>query len=216
MHRRVAAVVAGVLMVGLPSAGALAQGISHRPSVGVMAGVNLASISGEDISGIDNRTGFLAGVFLTFHVTNTFAIQPEAIYSQKGASDNSDPDFKATFKMDYVDFPVLLRFDIPVAGPIRPFFVAGPAFGVQVKCAIAAEGSGVSASADCDLVDESSEIQFRKKSFDLSGVAGAGLDFKLGGTTLMVGARYEHGLTDVVQDGSIKNRTWSVVGGVTF
>jgi len=61
MHRRVAAVVAGVLMVGLPSAGALAQGISHRPSVGVMAGVNLASISGEDISGIDNRTGFLAG-----------------------------------------------------------------------------------------------------------------------------------------------------------
>jgi hypothetical protein len=216
MQRGIAATVAGVLMVGMSSAGALAQGISHRPSVGVMAGVNVASISGDDITGIDNRTGFMVGGFLTFRITNTFAIQPEAIFSQKGASENSDPDFKATFKMDYIDFPVLLRFDIPVTGPIRPFFLAGPAFGVQVKCTIAAEGQGVSASADCDLVDESSEIQFRNKTFDLSGVAGAGLDFRLGGTTLMVGARYQHGFTDVVKDASVKNRTWSVLAGITF
>jgi hypothetical protein len=216
MQRAIAATVAGVLMVGVSSAGALAQGISHRPSIGLMAGVNVASISGDDITGIDNRTGFMLGGSLTFHITNSFAIQPEAIFSQKGASENSDPDFKATFKMDYIDFPVLLRFDIPVTGPIRPFFLAGPAFGVQVKCAIAAEGQGVSASADCDLVDESSEIQFRNKTFDLSGVAGAGLDFRLGGTTLMVGARYQHGFTDVVKDASVKNRTWSVLAGVTF
>lgn len=216
MQRAIAATVVGVLMVGASSAGALAQGISHRPSIGLMAGVNVASISGDDITGIDNRTGFMLGGSLTFHITNSFAIQPEAIFSQKGASENSDPDFKATFKMDYIDFPVLLRFDIPVTGPIRPFFLAGPAFGVQVKCAIAAEGQGVSASADCDLVDESSEIQFRNKTFDLSGVAGAGLDFRLGGTTLMVGARYQHGFTDVVKDASVKNRTWSVLAGVTF
>lgn len=219
MHERIAAIVAGAMLMGAPIGGAAAQGIPlapRRPTVGIMAGANLAKISGDDITSADNRTGFLAGVFLTFHLTNTFAIQPEAVYSQRGASDNSDPNFDATFKMDYIDIPVLLRYDIPVVGPIRPFFVAGPSFGLQVKCAIGIEGQGLNASVACDQIGQDSEIQFRNKTFDLSGILGAGLDFRLGGQTLMVGARYQHGFSDVVEDASAKSRTWSVVAGLGF
>ena len=219
MHHRIAAIVAGAMLMGAPIGGAAAQGIPlvpQRPTIGIMAGVNLSKISGDDITSADNRTGFLGGIFVTFHLTNTFAIQPEAIYSQRGASDNSDPDFDATFKLDYIDVPVLLRFDIPVVGPIRPFFVAGPSFGLQVKCAIGVEGQGASASVDCDQIGQDSDIQFENKTFDLSGVVGAGLDFRLGGHTLMVGARYQHGFSDVVKDASVKNRTWSVVAGLGF
>ncbi len=219
MRKGIVAVLAGVAMIGVAGTGVRAQGVplvSSGPTFGVMAGVNLATLSGDDITSVDNRTGFLGGVFVTFHLTNTFAIQPEAIYSQRGASDNSDPSFDATFKLDYIDVPLLLRFDVPVAGPIRPFFVAGPSFGLQVKCAVGAEGEGASASVDCDQIEESGGIQIGNRTFDMSGVAGAGLDFRLGGTTLMLGARYQHGFSDVVEDAAVKNRTWSVLAGLAF
>ena len=219
MHHRHIVLSAAALLLGAPVSGAVAQGIPlvpHRPTVGVMAGVNLSKIGGDDITSADNRTGLLGGVFVTFHLTNTFGLQPEVLYSQKGASDNSDPSFDATFKLDYIDVPLLLRYDIPVVGPIRPFFVAGPSFGLQVKCEVEASSDGATASADCDRIADSSEIQFQKKTFDLSGVVGAGLDFRLGGTTLMVGARYEHGFSDVVEDASARNRTWSIVAGLGF
>ncbi|HEU6450059.1 MAG TPA: porin family protein [Gemmatimonadaceae bacterium] len=219
MHHRVAGMVAGVMMLGAPMAGLAAQGIPlvpKRPTIGVMAGVNLAKISGDGTDALDSRTGWLGGVFVTFHLTNTFGIQPEALYSQRGASADAGSGFDATIKMDYIDIPVLLRYDIPVVGPIRPFFVAGPAFGIQTKCVIAAEGDGVSASADCDQFDEDPEARIDNKSFDLSGVVGAGLDFRLGGHTLMVGARYQHGFSDVVKDASAKSRTWSIVAGLGF
>lgn len=219
MHRRIVGLLAGAMMMGAPVAGVAAQGIPlvpSRPTIGIMAGVNLASISGDDISDVDNRTGVLGGVFVTFHLTNSFGIEPEALYSQRGASLSDAGDFDATIKMDYIEIPVLLRFGIPVVGPIRPFFVAGPSFGFQSKCAVTAEGSGVSASVDCDQFDEDPEASIDSKSFDLSGVVGAGLDFRLGGTTLMVGARYQHGFSDVVKDASAKNRTWSIVAGLGF
>lgn len=219
MHHRIVGVVAGAMMLGAAAAGAAAQSVplvAKRPGIGIMAGVNLAKISGDDVGSADNRTGFLGGVYVTFHVTNTFAIQPEAVYSQRGASEDLGTDASATFKMDYIDIPVLLRYDIPVVGPIRPFFVAGPAFGLQVKCAVGVDGSGASASVDCDRLAQDSEVQFENKTFDLSGVVGAGLDFRLGGHTLMLGARYQHGFSDVVKDASVRSRTWSVVAGLGF
>lgn len=218
MHYRHAVWAAAALLLGAPAHSAGAQGlpIPHRPTIGVMAGVNLSKLGGDDITGADNRTGFMGGLFVTFHVTNGFAIQPEVIYSQRGASDNSDPDFDATFKLDYIDVPVLLRFEIPVVGPIRPFFLAGPSFGLQVKCGIEGSGGGVSASVDCDQIGDQVGLQFEKKTFDLSGVVGAGLDFHLGGHTLMLGARYQHGFSDVMKDATVKNRTWSVVAGLGF
>ena len=219
MHHRIAGMVAGVMMIGAPMAGLAAQGIPlvpQRPTFGIMAGVNLAKISGDGTDALDSRTGWLGGVFVTFHLTNTFAIQPEALYSQRGASADAGSGFDATIKMDYIDIPVLLRYDIPVVGPIRPFFVAGPAFGIQAKCAISGEGEGVSASVDCDQLNEDPEASFDPKTFDLSGVVGAGLDFRLGGHTLMLGARYQHGFSDVVKDASAKSRTWSIVAGLGF
>lgn len=219
MHHRIAGIVAGVMMMGAPVAGAAAQAIplvSKRPTIGIMAGVNLARISGDETDALDSRTGWLGGVFVTFHLTNTFGIQPEALYSQRGASADAGSGVDATIKMDYIDIPVLLRYSVPVTGPIRPFFVAGPAFGIQSKCSIAAEGEGVSASVDCDQFEDDPEASFDSKTFDLSGVVGAGLDFRVGGRTLMLGARYQHGFSDVVKDASAKSRTWSVVAGLGF
>jgi len=219
MKMRIAAVAAAAVLVSASAVSVAAQGIPlvpKRPTFGIMGGVNLAKISGDDVGSADNRTGFLGGVFLTVHLTNTFAIQPEAIYSQRGASDNSEPGVNVTFKLDYIDVPVLLRFDVPVAGPIRPFLLAGPAFGLQTSCAVGVKGDGASMSVDCDRLGEAAEVQFEKKTFDLSGVVGAGLDFRVGGRTLMLGARYQHGFSDVMEDVSVRNRTWSVVAGLGF
>lgn len=217
MQHRHFAWVAAALLLGAPIHNAVAQGLpAPRATFGVMAGINVAKLSGDNITGIDNRTGMLGGLFLTLHLTNSFAVEPELLYSQHGAASNSDPDVDFTFKMDYVDVPVLLRFEVPVVGPIRPFFVAGPAFGIKTKCNVEGSVDGGSASADCDNVGDQFGESFETKSFDLSGVAGAGIDFRLGGTTLMLGARYQHGFSDVLKDVSAKNRTWSIVAGLGF
>ena len=69
MHHRHFSWAAAALLLGAPVRSAVAQGllpVPQRPTIGVMAGVNLATLSGDDIASPDNRTGFLGGVFVTF------------------------------------------------------------------------------------------------------------------------------------------------------
>ena len=219
MHYRHVAWSLAAFLLGASASAATAQGlrpVQERPTIGLLAGINLADVSDSDFDGADKRTGLIGGVFVTFHITPVLGIQPELLYSQKGVSFNSS-DVDATLKLDYIDVPVLLRFNIPTDGAqVRPFFVAGPAFGIQVNCGIKASSDGMSGSVDCDRIDDESGIDFNTKTFDFSGVLGAGLDFNIGQQTLMLGARYEHGFSEVFDGATAKNRTWSIVAGFGF
>ena len=60
--------------------------------LGVKAGLNIASIGGDDADQIlegqslDSKTGFAGGLFFMYQFSNMFAIQPEAYYTMKGAT----------------------------------------------------------------------------------------------------------------------------------
>ena len=54
------------------------------PTYGLKAGVTFASLSGDDVEGLDSKTGFMIGGFADIPVSPTFSIQPEALYVQKG------------------------------------------------------------------------------------------------------------------------------------
>ncbi len=61
-----------------------------------------------------------------------FAIQPEAYYTMKGATDKMDfqgTTVDLTYTLDYIEIPVLVKFLIPIQGSgVKPAIFAGPFF----------------------------------------------------------------------------------------
>ena len=92
---------------------------------------------------------------------------------------------------------------------MRPHFYGGPSFGFKSNCKLEATDGEQSGSIDCDN-------DFDLKSFDLGGVIGAGIGFPLGGVGATIGARYQHGFSDIAKDATVKNRVFSIYGSVEF
>lgn len=72
MHKRFVMVSAAALALAAASHTATAQLPTPKPTIGVLGGLNLATLSGSDISGVSNRTGFQAGLFLTLHMNSAW------------------------------------------------------------------------------------------------------------------------------------------------
>lgn len=143
-----------------------AQSLDFGPKIGA----NFSNLS--DASGLkfDNKTGLQAGIFLGIKF-DSFAIQPELLYSQQGA----DSDF-GDFNLDYVTIPVILKYYLIGGLNIQ----VGPQFGFVVN-------DDFPSAEDIDT-----------NSFDFSGAVGAGVDLPLG---FRVAARYNFGITDVTDNG---------------
>ena len=117
---------------------------------------------------------------------------------------------KVKIKLAYIDIPVLLQYEATGSSDVRPHVYAGPSFGFKSGCKVEGSGEGVSVSTDC----KDAEIDI--KSFDLGGVVGAGLTFPLGGLRAAVGARYQHGFSDLEAESVVKNRVLSFYVGLEF
>jgi len=192
-----------------------AQGMTApKPTFGVLAGLNVATAGGNDVQNAGSRTGLAIGGFATFHLANGFGIEPELLFSQKGASQSGGGETE-TFKLDYIEIPVLARYDVATRGPAHPYFLAGPALAFQVSCNLEATSDGESQSASCD--DLADQFDLHKKTFDFGGQIGAGVAFPAGKKmNLSFSVRYTLGFTDVFDNVDAKNRNWSFLAGLTF
>lgn len=190
-------VMVAALAAALPQI-AYAQGIS----VGVKAGLNMATISGEAVENTDLKTGLTAGVYLTLS-TPLLSLQPEVLVSEKGAKQTQEvggSSVETRFNSTYVDVPVLVRFGIPLpASPVKPYLFAGPSAGFLLSSKFSQDGEEI------DVKDD-------QKSMDWAAVVGAGVNFG----ALSIDARANFGLSSVSDSSSdfdMKNRTYSVMVG---
>ena len=162
-------------------------------------GVAFSKAGGSDAKN-DNESkfnaGFLGGAAFEIGVTETFAIQPELLYIQKGGK-SSKYDVKSY--LGYIEIPVLFKF---YAGPV--YFNAGPyvAFGLKEKD----KGSGASVSQsfkDAGL-----------NSTDAGLALGLGVAFEAGPGKIVLDARYDHGLLKLPKESGtgdkIFNRTIAI------
>jgi len=191
-------------------AGAQSRASGSTLRIGVMAGANSATLGGKDVDDADRRTGFVGGVYIVKPFAGPLAFRPELLFSQKGAKTSlsvDQVDVDATLKLSYLDIPVLLQVESPAASGVRPHVYAGPSFGFKADCKIEASAGGVSQSIDCDQ-------DFDLKSFDLGAVIGGGVGFALGTVEATVGARYQHGFSDIAKDATAKNRVFSIYASV--
>ena len=195
--------VAAVLATGamfLASSDATAQ---SRVRTGLKGGLNASSLfyDGQGVSNKNERIGFHAGVFAQVPAGESFAIQPELLYTTKGASANYNIlgiNGANTFRLNYAELPVLATFKLGQAVELQ----AGPYVAYLLNSNINSNGDfGVGTGAI-------NRNNFNKVDY---GVAG-GLNIYFG--KAFVGARYEQGLQRIANSGAARTLLGNAKNGV--
>jgi hypothetical protein len=168
---------------------------------GAKGGVVFATTSDESAD-TTYRTGFAAGAFVEWPLGTRLAVQPEALFVQKGSKlDSSLVD--SSFRVDYLEVPVLVKYNL-TASPGAFFVYGGPAVAFKLKARSFADFGGST------IVDDVSDDV---ESVEWSLVAGGGKEFK----RFFVEGRYVHGMKNIDKLGSdAKTRTIAALAGLRF
>lgn len=160
---------------------------AQSPRFGVRVGANYSGLSGDDPTAYTDRMfGFHAGITSQFALTsdNFLAIQPEILFSKKGAESKDD---NRKIKLSYIDVPVLAKIN---AGPL--YFEAGPQVSFRIGGDIEQDGN--------NIVDD---LDFYK-STSFGYAAGVGLaSTPLG---LSIGVRYNGDISKLNDVDNISDR----------
>lgn len=160
--------------------------------VGLKLGGSLAQYRGKDtFVGNGNLVGYCGGAMLHLPVSPVFSVQPELLYSQKGAVSqyfvlSSTTSASGNQRLDYLEAPVLAK----LRSRIGLFVEAGPTFAYLLNARI---------------VDQQTNFDNRGdfKAFELGYAAGVGFQTKEG---FMLGTRYTRGLTSLFKAGAYRGR----------
>ena len=179
---------------------------------GVKVGGSLTNFVGSDVSSSSsNKIGFHGGFVANIALGNRLSVQPELLYSMKGAKDEvslGGTTIKATQTLHYIELPILLK------AKFNQFFVeAGPQAGVLFDASVKTEGGSSSAT-------ESNKDQFNEVLFGYA--AGFGYQLESG---LMLGLRYNGDFNNVTRgvtannvktQANARNSAFQVYVGYTF
>src|SRR5690606_27785651 len=101
--------------------------VQSQVRFGAKAGVNFASVNGDDFDDVDGVTGFQVGAVAKIGITELLAIQPELLFSAQGYSvDGLGDDFSV--RLGYINLPVMADFTIVEGLCLQ----GGPQFGFNV------------------------------------------------------------------------------------
>ncbi|MGF7217556.1 hypothetical protein GGR92_003730 [Spirosoma lacussanchae] len=182
-----------VLAVGslvTSSSDALAQG---RVRTGIKGGLNASSLfyDNQGVSNKNERIGFHAGLFAQAPLGEFLAIQPELLYSTKGASADYNLlgfNGRNTFRLNYAELPVLLTFKLGQAVELQ----AGPYAAYLLNSNVNSNGDFGSGSSAIN------RDNFNKVDYGIAG----GLNIYFG--KAFIGARYEQGLQRIANSGAAR------------
>lgn len=184
--------------------------LNAQTMFGAKAGLNLATITGDETEDFNGRTSFHIGVLAEFEVSDTFSFQPELMYSSQGAEESYTEDgskIEGDIKLDYLNIPLMAKFYVAEGFSIE----AGPQIGILLSAEYDWKADGESGSIDLKDEELVKDIDFGLNF---------GLGYKLDGG-LNFGARYNLGLSNVnddvdSDDVNIKNGVFQVSVGYFF
>jgi hypothetical protein len=175
-----------VLLFSIPSF-VFAQGVGF----GLKGGVNFANQAITNIN-TESMTGYHGGAYFVFGFSETFALQPEVLFSSQGST---LPDVDELNEFNYISVPLLLRWK-----PVTFLSIeAGPQFSYLL-----------------DARREGESVKEEVKKTDLGLAAGLTLHTPIG---FNGGVRYVWGFTNIgnlENDLEIKNKMLQVFVGWTI
>jgi hypothetical protein len=182
---------------------------------GIKLGLNFSNfpkVAGETDWQV--KTGFVAGGCLSFNLFEFFAIQPELLFSWKGAQyreETSEHIYEQIISLTYIDLPVLAKLTVPLDSKYRPFIYAGPYFGLKLSAT-----SRITIETATDYIDQETKLD-SAKTWDRGLVYGGGIQISLSGGTFVMEARYAMSSASVFNVGTEKkNKVVSVLVGAQF
>lgn len=173
-------------------------------SFGVKGGVNIASLVGDGVDNLNIRTSVHFAGIVEIELSDKFSIQPEIMFSAQGAKQSIN-DYEASWFLNYINIPLLGKYYINDKLSLE----AGPQIGFLMNAKLDWKNDEESGLDDLDEI--TSSIDF-------------GIDFGLGyklESGLNFGARYNVGLSDVVDDfedngSTVKNGVFQISVGYFF
>jgi hypothetical protein len=178
------------------------SGISAQITLGVKAGGTVATVDQTptlaDIRETNNVTGFSGGFFVEFG-EGLAALRPELLFQQRGY-EYTLADFDSTFleRFNYLDIPVTLRlrFGQP---KFRVFVEGGASLGFVLDGIRRVSANGNTVEMDIPTGDPFGPDGRKNRNYDLTGILGGGVEFKLGPGILSCNGRYNLDLNDLYQ-----------------
>ncbi|MEH0007648.1 MAG: porin family protein [Flavobacteriales bacterium] len=156
---------------GLTTAGA------QNIDMGVKVGFSSTQI--DNLLDSKSRSGFLGGLFVTLKTGDTFAIQPELLFTQSGG----EFDF-GRIRLDNLSIPIVFKYEI--FSPLS--LVAGPIFNFKLHDHISFREGYAAVKG-----------QIARRGFVLDSGFGVALDLPLG---FRVDLRYIMGLSNALKNKS--------------
>ena len=182
---------------------ALTAQAQSTKSFGLLAGVDFATINGNDFTDTGSLTGFVGGLYVGIPAGKSLVIEPEVLYAGKGATDNTSTT-GLKLSSAYIEIPVLVRYNFKPEGGL--FILAGPAVGFKASCNLKDDTDSISCS-DAGLDAQTTfggvvGLGFQKNRFGLEG-------------------RYDFDFGDAFKDPTgtsldAKNAVWEVLVRVGF
>lgn len=202
---------------------------SQEIPLGVKAGINFASIGGDDVEDVDGRTNFHIGGLVEIPLNEKFSIQPEILYSGQGAQMEYSESFtemgmelfvkaKQKLKMDYINVPIMAKYYIIPGLAVE----AGPQVGFLVSAKLESEaeikGDFPQEYNDMfyDAFKSNEDVKDELNTLDFAIGLGASYRLDMG---VFFGLRYNLGLSNIHKEsGDLKNRNniFQISAGYSF
>lgn len=152
---------------------------------GLKGGVNFANLDDDANGNTDARTGFHAGALAHIHLSNSFAVQPEVVFSTQGAEYEN-----GKLKLNYINIPVLAQY------------MFGNGFRLQTGPQL-----GILTTSEFESGDTETDVD-NLKNADIGWAFGASYITKM---RWGIDARYNLGFTDISKaNADVNNRVWQV------
>jgi hypothetical protein len=166
---------------------------SLKPKLGIKGGLSLTNLYVDNVGKEHMKAGFNAGVYAKLPITTGFSIQPELLYSVKGAKDTYDNFLQGSgqyrFNLGYVELPVLA-----VVNLTRNFSLHAGGYAAYLTNANVKD---VDNDGTINGATDLNADNFNRWDFGLAG----GLAFDIENFT--IGARYNYGLSKIGKSGSL-------------
>jgi hypothetical protein len=170
-----------------------AQQTTRRPIVGIKGGINFANLYVSDVKDENLKIGANAGFYAKLPIARGISIQPELLYSNKGAKDTYNNVLQGSgqyrFNLNYLETPLLMVFNLT------------PNFNIQAGGYLAylasANVKDVNRDGTIYGVRDLNADSFHRVDYGLA--AGFGFDIQ----NMTFGARYSYGLQNIGRSGNL-------------
>jgi len=203
---------------------------------GLKASPSLAWLR-SDTKGFDSdgsKTGFIYGLITDFNFAERYAFSTGIDIDYRGGkfktvenlktivNEDSVVSTNSTYSLQYIDIPITLKLKTNEIGSITYYMQIGVAPGFNIRARMDYESTTQTTSAGVVYTtnnsDEKVDIQENINNLNVSMILGAGLEYTLSGSTVLLGGfQFSNGFTDVFDtDAKVNSNYLALTLGVLF